>query len=150
MFHHNVAKLLYLWKWSRLDIQTAVAFLTTRVKYPDEDELKKLRWVIRYQRNTSLIPLSLEAVGTHIIKWWVDTAYATHHDMKSQRSYVWIIYISELALPILWRYFLESQRYKVHDSVLYQEKQSAMILEKNCRGSRSKMSLHINLRYFFI
>jgi len=35
MFHHNVAKLLYLCKRARPDIQTAVAFLTTRVKKPD-------------------------------------------------------------------------------------------------------------------
>ena len=40
MFHHNVAKLLYLCKRARPDIQTAVAFLTTRVKKPDEDDLK--------------------------------------------------------------------------------------------------------------
>jgi hypothetical protein len=35
MFHHNTAKLLFLCKRARPDIQTAVAFLTTRVKGPD-------------------------------------------------------------------------------------------------------------------
>jgi hypothetical protein len=43
MFHHNVAKLLSLCKRARPDIQTAVAFLSTRVKGPDEDDYKKLR-----------------------------------------------------------------------------------------------------------
>jgi hypothetical protein len=37
MFHHNVAKMLFLCKRARPDIQTAVAFLCTRVKGPDTD-----------------------------------------------------------------------------------------------------------------
>ena len=48
MFHHNVAKLLFLCKQARSDIQTAVAFLCTRVKAPDADDYKKLTHVMRY------------------------------------------------------------------------------------------------------
>ena len=42
LFHHLTAKLLYLSKRTRPDIQTAVAFLTTRVSSPDCDDYKKL------------------------------------------------------------------------------------------------------------
>jgi predicted secreted protein len=41
-FHHMTAKLLFLCKRARPDIQTAVAFLTTQVKRPDKDNYKKL------------------------------------------------------------------------------------------------------------
>ena len=41
-FHRNVAKLLFLSKRARPDIQTAIAFLCTRVKSPDVDDNKKL------------------------------------------------------------------------------------------------------------
>lgn len=41
-FHHVVAKLLFLSQQSCPDIQPAVAFLTTRVKEPDDDDWKKL------------------------------------------------------------------------------------------------------------
>ncbi len=41
MFHHNVAKLLFLCKPARPGIQTAVAFLCNRVKAPDKDDYKK-------------------------------------------------------------------------------------------------------------
>jgi len=41
MFYHNVAKLLFLCKHARPDIQTAIAFLSTRVKEPDRDDSKK-------------------------------------------------------------------------------------------------------------
>jgi len=37
---HIVAKLLFLCKMSQPDIQTADAFLTTRVKRPGQDDLK--------------------------------------------------------------------------------------------------------------
>jgi len=83
MFHHNVAKLLQLCKKFRTDIQTAVDFLTTRVKKPDEDDLTKLCRVMWYLRNTSHILLTLEAYGTHIINRWVDASHAVHDDMKS-------------------------------------------------------------------
>jgi hypothetical protein len=46
LFHHLVAKLLYLSRRTRQDIQTAVAFLCTRVQSPDEDDYKKLTRVL--------------------------------------------------------------------------------------------------------
>ena len=42
IFHHLVAKLLYLSKRTRPDIQFPDAFLTTRVREPDVDDWKKL------------------------------------------------------------------------------------------------------------
>ena len=48
MFHRNVATWLFLCKWAHPDIQTAVAFLTTRVMAPDEDNNKKSARVMRY------------------------------------------------------------------------------------------------------
>jgi hypothetical protein len=42
MFHHNKAKLLFLCKCARPDIQTAIALLCTRVKGPGNDDYKKL------------------------------------------------------------------------------------------------------------
>ncbi len=37
-FHHTVTQLLFMSTRARRDIQVAVAFLTTRVKSPDEDD----------------------------------------------------------------------------------------------------------------
>jgi hypothetical protein len=68
MFHHNVAKLLFLCKHARSDIQTAVALLCTRVKGPDNDDYKKLAWVIKYLRGMKDMPLTLEGDNTCVIK----------------------------------------------------------------------------------
>jgi len=60
-FHTLVAKLLFLCKRARRDIQTAVSFLYTRVKKPDVDDYKKLGRVIKYLRGTDNIKLTLES-----------------------------------------------------------------------------------------
>ncbi len=45
-FHHTVTQLLFLCKQTQRDIQTAVSFLTTRVKCPDEDNWGKIKCVL--------------------------------------------------------------------------------------------------------
>ncbi len=42
-FHHTTLQLLFMATRSRRDIQTALAFLMTRVKNPDEDDWGKLK-----------------------------------------------------------------------------------------------------------
>ena len=42
-FHHTTGQLLFMAAGARRDIQTAVAFLTTRVKLPDKDNWGKLK-----------------------------------------------------------------------------------------------------------
>ena len=56
------------------------------------------------------------------------------------------------AMPqILWtRYFLEAQGYGVKDLIIFQDNQSAVLLEKNGKASSSKRTCHINTRYFFV
>jgi len=81
LFHHLVAKSLYLSKCTRQDIQTAVAFLCTRVREPDTDNDKKLRKVMQYIRSTKNMTLTIEL--DYEAQWWVDSSYAVHPDMKS-------------------------------------------------------------------
>ena len=50
-FHHTVAQLLFLSRVRR-DIQTTIAFLTTRVKHPDEVDCGKLKRVLKYLNGT--------------------------------------------------------------------------------------------------
>ncbi len=46
-FHHTVAQLRFMATRARRDIQTAMVFLTTRVKAPDEDDWGKLKRVLK-------------------------------------------------------------------------------------------------------
>jgi hypothetical protein len=176
LFHHNAAKLLFLCKRARPDVQTATAFLCTRVKSPDTDDYKKLTRVMRYLRATRNTVLTLEASNVNIIKWWVDASFAVHPDMRSHTGAVMtlgkgamysmstrqklngrsstegeLIGVSDAMPQILWtRYFLEAQGFPVKESIVFQDNQSAILLEKNGRASSSKRTRHINIRYFFV
>jgi hypothetical protein len=83
LYHHYAANLLFLCKRARPDIQPAVAFLCTRVQGSDIDDYQKLTRVIKYLGATVNMPLTLEADGSNIVKWWTDASYAVHPDLKS-------------------------------------------------------------------
>ena len=59
-----------------------MAFLTTRVIYPDEDDDKKLSRILKYLSGTRDLVLTLESDGTGKVKRWVDAAFTVNHDMK--------------------------------------------------------------------
>jgi hypothetical protein len=60
VFHHTTAQLLFLSRVRR-DIQTTVAFLTTLVKKPDNDDWGKLKRVLKYLHTTRSLHLTLSA-----------------------------------------------------------------------------------------
>jgi hypothetical protein len=82
-FHYLIAKLSFLCKRGRSDIQTAIAFLITRVKDPNGDDFKKLGRVIKYLSNTSELVLRLSARDSLFMKWWIDGSFTVHDNMQS-------------------------------------------------------------------
>jgi hypothetical protein len=82
LFHTMVAKGLFLCKRGRPDISPAIAFLTTRVRGPKQDDWDKLVRLLRFLRQTCKDKLTLRA-DSKIAKWHVDAAFAVHPDMRS-------------------------------------------------------------------
>jgi hypothetical protein len=176
MFHHNTAKLLFLAKRARPDIQLAVAFLCTRVKHPDIDDYKKLGRLMKYLEATIGLPLVLAMDKTGRIRWYIDAAFAVHNDMKSHTGAVMtmgtgaaksqsskqklntkssteseFVGVDDVISQVIWtRYFLEAQNETINDNIVYQDNQSAIKLEKNGTKSSGKRTRHINIRYFFV
>jgi hypothetical protein len=174
LFHHFVAKLLFLYKRARPDIQTSVAFLCTRVKMPDRDDYKKLGQTMKYLRGTINLPLILEADNLHIIKWWVDASYAVYPDMKSHTGGMMtlgkgatygtstrqkintkssteaeLVGVNDVMPQVLWtKYWMEAQGYNIDENTIARDNQSLMLLENNGRASSSKRTRHISIRYF--
>ncbi len=79
-FHHTVAQLLFLATRARRDIQTAVAFLITQVKTPDEDNWGKLKWVRKYLNGTKYLKLNLSVNNLGLLKWYLDGSHNVHWD----------------------------------------------------------------------
>jgi hypothetical protein len=63
-FHNLVAKTLYVSKHAKPDVSAAIAFLTTRVRAPDDYDWRKLSCLIEYLRVDRLCPLILSANGS--------------------------------------------------------------------------------------
>jgi hypothetical protein len=174
-FHATVAKLLFLCKRGRPDIQTAIAFLCTRVQHPTKHDYNKLARVIKYLRATLKLVLRLGAKNLNIIKWWVDALYGVHKDMRSHTGGAMsmgtgavystskkqklntkssteaeLVGIDDVLPQALWtKYFMEAQGYGV-TTILNQDKQSTIKLLDNGKASSGKGTRHINIWYFFI
>jgi hypothetical protein len=175
-YHTIVAKILWATKRARPDTCTAIAFLTTRVREPDTDDWAKLTHLIKYIRGTRSMPLILGADGTGAFGWWVDAAFAVHPNMRGHTggglsmglgfpivgstkqkintrssTEAELVGADDFMSVICWtRYFMKAQGYDVSDNILFQDNQSAILLEKNGKASSSKRTKHINIRYFFI
>ena len=176
VFHQLTAKLLFLSKRARPDIQLPVAFLCTRVKEPDADDWKKLGRVMKYLRGSPGLPLVLSMDGTKTMRWYVDAAFAVHKNMRSHTGTVMtmgkgagisasrkqkvntrssteaeLVGVDEELSMILWsRHFLLAQGYDLKDNIVYQDNQASMRLEKNGRKSSGKRTKHIDIRFFYV
>jgi hypothetical protein len=99
--------------------------------------------------------LTLEGDNACIIKWWIDASFVVHPDMKSHTGGTMslgkgspyststrhklntkssteaeLVGVNDVMPQVLWtRYFLEAQGYGVNDSIIYQDNQSAILLE---------------------
>jgi len=131
---------------------------------------------MRYLRATKRLPLVLEDDGTGMLRWYADSLFAVHGDMRSHTSgfltlgkgaaystltrqklntksstEAELVGVDDVMPQVIWtRYFLEAQGYKVNDNIVYQDNMSAMLLEKNGRHSSGRRTRHINIRHFFV
>jgi hypothetical protein len=175
-FHRTTAQLLFLASRARRDIQTAMSFLTMRVKKPDEDDWIKLRRVLQYLKGTSSLTLRITVDDLTRTKWFVDGAHMVLWDCKGQTgagmtlgkgavlSYSWkqkvntkssteteFVAVDDATGNVLWSlYFIQSQGYDVQHALIYQDNKSAILLESNGKMLSSKRTKHIKAKYFFI
>ncbi len=122
------------------------------------------------------MPLILSADSLTLQRWWVDAAYAVHKDCRGHTgagmsfgrgmamSYSWkqkinmksstvaeLVGVDDSLGYILWsRYFLEEQGYQMEPSLVSQDNMSAILLETNGKGSSSKRTKHIKVKYFYV
>jgi hypothetical protein len=62
-----------------------------------------------------------------------------------------LVAVNDVMPQILWtRNFLSNQGIDLKDNIVYQDNKSAILLENNGRGSSSKRTRHIDIRYFFV
>jgi len=175
-FHHIVAKLLYVAKRARLDIDLTVSFLCTRVTRSTEEDWDKLRRLLLYLKGTILMPRILGAERLDTVRTWVDASYGSHDDMKGHTGGAMsmgtgvfnvkstkqklntkssteteVVGVSDYLPWVVWtKMFMEEQGRKIKTNILYQDNESAIRIEKNGRRSCREKSRHIHIRFFFV
>ena len=175
-FHHTTAQLLFLSSQARRDIRTAVSFLTTRVKKPNEEDWGKLKRALKYLYGTRRLKLSLTIESMEVTKWFVDGSHNTQWDCKihggammvmgcgaissySRRIKVntrsstetKLVSVDAYMPEVLWSlYFIQAQGYGVKYAKIHQDNVSAQMLETNGKFSRSRKTKHIKAKFFFI
>ena len=62
-----------------------------------------------------------------------------------------IIGVDDFMPAVLWtRLLLDLQEYGVIKNIIFQDNETAILLEKNGKLSSRKRTKHINMRYFFV
>ena len=81
VFHSVVAKLLFIMKRARPDIETTISFLSRRVSKSDEDDWKKLKRCLGFLKATINDILVIGAGSLTDIYTWIDASYAVHDNL---------------------------------------------------------------------
>ena len=175
MYHSRVAKLLYLAKRVRPDTLTAVAFLSTRVQAPTDQDWSKLMRMLKYINGTKDMGICLEAESGIVVLAYVDASFGVHADYKSHTGGVIslckgpvyvksakqklmskssteaeLIGVSDMLPQVIWtRDFLVEQGYSCGPARLFQDNKSTIVLA-NKGLSTSEKTRHIAIRYYFV
>jgi hypothetical protein len=152
-----------------------MSFLCRKLTKPNEDDYKKLAWVLNYLDSTVDTPLVLAVDNTGKICWWVDELYAVHADMKSHTggtlslgngsmystsskqklltrssTEAEVVGVHDVMPQLIWTtHFLDGQGLHIDESILYQDNTSSILLEKNGGSSSPKRTRHMNIQYFY-
>ena len=175
-FHTTIAKGLFICKRAHPDIQPTIAVLCTRVKEPTKDDWNKLMRLLEYLNGMRDDVLALAADSLHVIKWYVDIAFAVHPDFKSHTGGTMtfgtgaiqtisrkqklntkssteseLVGADNVSILLLWtKLFMEAQGYGIDKNILFQDNKSTIFLEENGKQSSSKRTRALNICYFFL
>ncbi|CAJ1929568.1 unnamed protein product [Cylindrotheca closterium] len=176
VFHSFVAKGLFLSKRAQHDILPTISILASQVREPNESNWKRIVRLMRYLHSTQGWHLLISAGSLRIMKWYVDASFAVHPDFKSHTggsmsmgkgavqvaskkqklntrssTEAELVGVDDVITIILWtKLFMEAQGYPIEKNILYQDNQSAVLLEVNGRKSAGKQSRALNIRYYFV
>ncbi len=123
------------------------------------------------------LSLTLDASEMNLVRWWVNASFFVHSDYRSHTGVVLslgkggvirmsqkqkintkmnsteeeVVGVDDASSQILWtNYFIKAQGYAIDKTLVYQDNQSAILLETNGRQSSGKQTRHMNICYFFI
>ena len=178
-YHHTAAQMLFISGRARRNLQTVVAFLTTRVKGPDKDDWGKLKRALKYVNGTRRLKLRIKIGGSPDLTnpmWYINGSHCVHWDSRGHGGAALMMgtramlrYSNRLRIntrsstetelvtvdrympEILWTmYFLRDQGYDIKCSKIAQDNEAAQLLETRGKFSSTLRTKHIKNKYFFV
>ena len=175
-FLSGVMTLMYIALRTRPDILMSVAYLSTKVKEPNETDKMNLIRIFKYLNGSKDLRLQLCPDSLNIY-CWIDASFAIHNDKKSHSGYIIglgkngsltfvrsskqklvtkssteseLVALNDGISHVMWtRFYLESQGYFQPPTVVFQDNMSTMVMANKGEGNPNN-SRHINIRYFYI
>ena len=176
IFHSVTAKLLFIMKRARPDIETAVSYLMTRVSKSNEKDWEKLRRCLGFIKGTIKDQRIIGADSLRDLHVWVDASHAVHENIRGHTGDTMsmgrgtlhnksskqklntrstteseLVGVSEYLPYDLWQvnFFME-QGYDIRNNIIYQDNESAIKMERNGRNSCTGNSRHVDIKFFWV
>jgi hypothetical protein len=174
IFRKFVAKLIWVMKRGRPDVEPTVSFLSTRVKAPDKDDWHKFKRLMCWVKKTKADVRIIGADDLLNMIVMIDSAHAVHDDMRGHTGGVTSfgtgvvdqksskqkmntrsstetehVGTSEyLPKPVFFELFMGAQGYKPH-TILAKDNESEIRMLINGKASCTSNSKHVAIKYFW-
>ena len=174
-FHSHVMKCMYLGKRVRPESLPTTSFLASRVTKSTEQDMKKLKRLIKYLQGSKQVGLCLSAAEETEVTAFIDASHGIHADGRGvtgalislgkgaiesisskqkintkSSTETELVGLSDYASQVIWiRDFMIGQGYQIGPATIYQDNQSTMALIAKGRSTAPK-TRHIRLRYFWL
>ena len=176
VFHSVVAKLLFIMKRGKPDIETTISYLMTRVSKSNEKDWEKLKRCLGFLKRTFDDLRHIGADSLRDLHVWVDASHAIHANMRGHTGGTMsmgtgtlhnksskqklntkstteseVVGVSEYLPYDIWQVnFFKHQGYDIRNNYIYQDNESAIKMERNGRNSCTGNSRHIDIKYFWV
>ena len=176
IFHSVTAKLFFIMKRGRPDVETTVSYLMTRVSKSNERDWTKLKRCLGFLKGTIDDLRKIGADSLRDLHVWIDAAHAVHENMRGHTGGTMsmgtgtlhsksskqklntrstteseVVGVSEYLPYDIWQVnFFKEQGYDVRNNYIYQDNESAMKLEINGRNSCTGNSRHVDIKFFWV
>ena len=174
IFRKFIAKLIWVMKRGRPDVEPTVAFLSTRVKEPDKDDWHKFKRLMCWIKKTKTDIRIIGADDLLNMIVMIDSAHAVHNDMRGHtggitsfgtgiidqksskqkmntRSSTETEHVGTseyLPKPVFFELFMGAQGYKPH-TILAKDNESEIRMLVNGKASCTSNSKHVAIKYFW-
>jgi hypothetical protein len=174
IFRKFVAKLIWVMKRARPDVEPTVSFLSGRVKAPDKDDWHKFKRLMCWIKKTKTDVRIIGADDLLNMVVMIDSAHAVHDDMRGHtggitsfgtgiidqksskqkmntRSSTETEHVGTseyLPKPVFFELFMGAQGYKPH-TTLAKDNESEIRMLINGKASCTSNSKHVAIKYFW-